>query len=230
MRYRTRLFALLVVAAMYYYILADRDDARRPVPEDARDDPASARVESPAADPGRAVVPGRTGPPTPLVDDTPTVGTSGARDVPRSDRLLIPVQGIEASALVDTFTQSRSEGRTHEAIDIMAPAGTPVRAVDDGRVAKLFNSDRGGITLYQFDPSERYAYYYAHLQSYAAGIAEQQAIRRGEVIGYVGSTGNASPTAPHLHFGIFELGPERAWWKGTALNPYPYLLGERRLD
>lgn len=226
MRYRSRLFALLVVAAAYYYVLADRDGAPAPAVDGARDAGAGVRVESPAADPGRAVVPGRTLPPTPLVDDTPTVGTSGVGDAPRGDRLVIPVEGIDASALVDTFTQSRSEGRTHEAIDIMAPAGTPVRAVDDGRVAKLFNSVRGGITLYQFDPSERYAYYYAHLQAYAAGVAEQREVRRGEVIGYVGSTGNASPTAPHLHFGIFALGPEREWWKGTALNPYPYLRGQ----
>ncbi|WP_372018795.1 M23 family metallopeptidase [Pseudoxanthomonas sp. 10H] len=140
--------------------------------------------------------------------------------------LLIPVQGIGIDQLQDTFTDARSEGRPHDAIDIMAPAGTPVLAVADGTVEKLFDSQRGGLTLYQFEPSGRLAYYYAHLERYADGIAEGQAVRRGQVIGYVGSTGNASPEAPHLHFAIFVLGPERRWWEGTAVNPYPVLRGE----
>ena len=109
----------------------------------------------------------------------------------------------------------------HEVIVMMASRGTPVLAVADGTVEKLFTSVPGGLTIYQFEPGGRYAYYYAHLDRYADGLQEKQAIRRGEVIGYVGSTGNADPSAPHLHFAIFELGPERQWWKGTALNPYP---------
>ena len=138
--------------------------------------------------------------------------------------LSMPVKGKVAADLTDTFTDARSEGRSHDAIDIMAAAGTPVLAVADGHVEKLFTSERGGLTVYQFEPTGRYAYYYAHLQRYAAGLAEKQAIRRGEVIGYVGSTGNASPDAPHLHFAIFMLGPERRWWQGTAINPYPVLI------
>lgn len=137
--------------------------------------------------------------------------------------LLIPVQGILASQLQDTFNDARAQGRSHEAIDIMAPAGTPVLAAADGTVEKLFTSDAGGLTVYQFEPSGRYAYYYAHLQGYAPGLAEKQALRRGDVIGYVGSTGNANPAAPHLHFAVFVLGPERRWWQGTAINPYPLL-------
>lgn len=144
--------------------------------------------------------------------------------------LLLPVQGIAATQLQDTFTDARSEGRVHDAIDILAPAGTPVLAVADGTVEKLFDSERGGLTLYQFEPSGRYCYYYAHLQRYADGIAEKKAIRRGEVIGYVGSTGNASPDAPHLHFEIHRLGAERQWWKGESLNPYPVLRGDVTLD
>ncbi len=105
----------------------------------------------------------------------------------------------------------------------MAPAGTPVLAVADGHIEKLFTSERGGLTIYQFDPAGRLAYYYAHLQGYAPGLAEQQQITRGQLLGYIGSTGNASPDAPHLHFAIFELGPEKRWWEGTALNPYPAL-------
>lgn len=141
------------------------------------------------------------------------------------DGLLIPVQGKTAADLDDTFTDARSEGRSHDAIDIMATAGTPVLAVADGQVEKLFDSERGGLTIYQFEPSGQYAYYYAHLQRYADGLVEKQTIRRGQVIGYVGSTGNANPDAPHLHFAIFVLGKERHWWEGTAINPYPLLVG-----
>jgi len=138
--------------------------------------------------------------------------------------LMIPVQGVTAAQLHDTFSDARAQGRVHEALDIMAPRGTPVLAVADGIVEKLFTSVPGGLTIYQFEPGGRYAYYYAHLDRYADGLQEKQAIRRGEVIGYVGSTGNADPSAPHLHFAIFELGPERQWWKGTALNPYPVFV------
>ena len=139
--------------------------------------------------------------------------------------LLLPVAGIKTSQLVDTYTQSRSGGRLHDAIDIMAPRGTPVLAVADGRVVKLFDSKQGGLTVYQFDTSEAVAYYYAHLDSYAAGVVEGKQLKRGELVGYVGSTGNASPDGPHLHFAIFMLGPEKNWWQGTAINPYPLLGG-----
>ena len=138
----------------------------------------------------------------------------------RSRALAIPVQGITAPQLKDTFTQARAGGIPHDAIDIMAPRGTPVLAVDDGRIAKLFLSKAGGITLYQFNPDSRYAYYYAHLDRYVDGMTEGARVIKGQVIGYVGSTGNASPDAPHLHFAIFKLGPERLWWQGVPLNPY----------
>jgi len=140
--------------------------------------------------------------------------------------LLLPVQGVAASDLRDTFGDGRDGGqRGHEAIDIPAPRGTPVLAVDDGRIAKLFLSQPGGITIYQFDPAGRLAYYYAHLDRYTEGLAQGQAVRRGSVLGYVGSTGNASPDAPHLHFAIFRLGPEKQWWKGEPINPFGYLGG-----
>ena len=141
--------------------------------------------------------------------------------------LLLPVPGITASALRDTFGDGRDTGqRGHEAIDILAPAGTPVLAVDDGRIAKLFLSRPGGITIYQFDSSGRFAYYYAHLERYADGLTEGQTVRRGSVIGYVGATGNARVDAPHLHFAIFRLGPEMQWWKGEPVNPFSYLGGK----
>ncbi len=139
------------------------------------------------------------------------------------DGLLLPVQGVLPSQLRDTFTDARSEGRVHDAIDIMADAGTPVLAVADGTVEKLFDSKRGGLTIYQFEPSGRWCYYYAHLQRYADGLSEKQVIKRGDVIGYVGSTGNASAEAPHLHFEVHVLGPEKQWWKGQSINPYPLL-------
>jgi len=136
--------------------------------------------------------------------------------------LEFPVEGLDRAELRDTFSDTRGQGRSHEALDIMAPRGTPVRAVEDGTIAKLFESrGGGGLTIYQFDPSETFCYYYAHLDGYAPGIREGQTVRRGQVIGYVGSTGNASLDAPHLHFTIFQLTPERKWWKGEPLNPYP---------
>ena len=139
--------------------------------------------------------------------------------------LLIPVTGVLPRQLSDTFTQSRGAGRLHDAIDIMAPRGTPVVAVADGRVAKLFTSKPGGLTVYQFDVDEKQAYYYAHLDSYAPTLIEGQQLHRGDLIGYVGSTGNASPDGPHLHFAVFILGPDKKWWQGTAINPYPLLGG-----
>ena len=144
-----------------------------------------------------------------------------------ADGLLMPVRGIAPDQLRDTFEEARGSGRVHDAIDILAPAGTPVLAVADGTVEKLFDSERGGTTLYQFNRERTHAYYYAHLQGYAPGISERQPLRRGQLIGYVGSSGNASADAPHLHFAVFELGPERRWWEGTAGNPYPLLRGQR---
>ncbi|AVR96321.1 M23 family metallopeptidase [Pseudoduganella armeniaca] len=139
--------------------------------------------------------------------------------------LLVPVAGVSAKELTDTFNQARGSERRHEALDIMAAKGTPVLAVADGKVVKLFNSKQGGLTVYQFDPSEKYAYYYAHLDSYAPDLKEGQQLRRGQMVGYVGVTGNSDPNAPHLHFAIFELGPDKNWWQGTPVNPFPYLTG-----
>ena len=103
---------------------------------------------------------------------------------------------------------------------MLAPRNTPVRAVDDGKIAKLFLSRAGGNTIYQFDPSERFCYYYAHLDHYAAGLHDGQLVAKGEVIGYVGTTGNAPPETPHLHLAILKLGDDKRWWKGTAIDPF----------
>jgi murein DD-endopeptidase MepM/ murein hydrolase activator NlpD len=136
--------------------------------------------------------------------------------------LTLPVEGVKAKDLRPDFYDARG-ARGHEAIDIPAARGQPVLAVEDGRIAKLFLSKPGGITIYQFDPASKYAYYYAHLDRYADGLAEGMSISRGQIIGYVGSTGNADARYPHLHFGIFQLGPEAQWWRGEALDPYPAL-------
>ena len=136
--------------------------------------------------------------------------------------LLMPVKGFDPKALRDNFDEARGI-RRHEALDIMAARGTPVVAADDGTIAKLFRSVAGGITIYQYDPSGKFVYYYAHLDRYRDGLAQGEAVKRGDVIGYVGSTGNAPANAPHLHFTIFQLGPEKRWWRGKAVNPYPYL-------
>jgi len=147
---------------------------------------------------------------------------------PAFDRpLRMPVDGVAPAALRDTFDATRGAG-THEALDIAAPRGTPVRAVDDGRIAKLFRSVPGGITIYQFDPDARFTYYYAHLDRYAEDLREGASVHAGDVIGYVGTTGNAPPNAPHLHFAIFRLGPEGRWWRGTPINPYPILRDAAR--
>jgi len=138
-------------------------------------------------------------------------------------KLEIPVRGVKPTDLHDTFDDSRALGRRHDAIDIMAPRGTEVFAVDDGTIAKLFTSHAGGLTIYQFDPTQTFSYYYAHLDRYAEGLAEHQPVHRGQLLGYVGSTGNASEDAPHLHFAIARLDTDRSWWKGEPINPYPLL-------
>jgi peptidoglycan LD-endopeptidase LytH len=137
----------------------------------------------------------------------------------RARTLLFPVEGIAPSTLRDSFAEGRA-GHLHEAVDILAPRGTNVLAVDDGRVAKLFNSVRGGLTVYQFDVGETYCYYYAHLDGYVPWLAEGTVVRKGAVLGYVGTTGNAPKDTPHLHFTVFKLGPERRWWEGTPINPF----------
>jgi len=139
--------------------------------------------------------------------------------------LIVPVAGVARSAMHDTFDEARGL-RRHEAIDILAPRGTPVIAADDGVVRKLFTSAAGGLTVYEFDPDQRFCYYYAHLDRYADGLHEGQPLRRGEILGYVGTSGNAPQDTPHLHFALIRLDPDRRWWKGTYVNPYPFLVSE----
>lgn len=143
--------------------------------------------------------------------------------------LAIPVAGVKANELVDTFTQSRAGGaRSHDAIDIMAAEGTPVVAAAPGTVEKLYFSEGGGgNSVYVRSEDGRWTFYYAHLQSYARGLNEGQKVRQGQLLGRVGHSGNASPEGPHLHFAINRMGPGEKWYQGEAINPYPLLAGNR---
>lgn len=137
--------------------------------------------------------------------------------------LIIPVAGVKPDQLVDTFDDARSEGRVHDAIDIMAPAGTAVLAASDGKILKLYQSDRGGTTIYQLSPDEKTIYYYAHLERYADNLSEGSNVRQGDVIAYVGDTGNAGAGNYHLHFSISVVSDPKRYWEGTNINPYPLL-------
>ena len=180
--------------------------------------------KAPAATPSTPLQPAPAAPTPPLAAPAAPV-TAPQSSISPPGNLLIPVRGIQPAELADTFNQIRGGTRIHEALDIMAPRGREIVAVEDGKVAKIFTSKQGGLTFYQFDPTERFTYYYAHLDRYAPGLVEGKPLKRGELVGYVGSTGNANPDAPHLHFAIFELGPEKRWWEGRPINPYPLLQG-----
>jgi peptidoglycan LD-endopeptidase LytH len=186
-------------------------------------------------DAGDAVLSGRsapvaavatTGEPAPVVTPPPSpetvIGAEPAAELEDRD-LLIPVEGVKPEQLVRSFTERRGSSRSHEAIDILAPMHTPVRAVEGGTVARLFYSKAGGITVYQFDPTERYSYYYAHLDRYAEDLREGQKLKKGQVIGYVGISGNAPKNTPHLHFAVFRLTEAKRWWEGTPIDPYDVL-------
>ncbi len=152
--------------------------------------------------------------------DPPTIGAAPAATDDRSTtRLRVPIDGISIESFKGGFSELRGD-RLHEAVDIIVPRGTPIHAVQDGTIAKLFFSQFGGITIYQFEEDGRLCFYYAHLQRYAEGLHDGQHVSQGEVIGYVGTSGNAPPGTPHLHFAIFELNADRKWWQGRPLDPY----------
>jgi murein DD-endopeptidase MepM/ murein hydrolase activator NlpD len=163
-------------------------------------------------------------PPAALPGDTLPLVATPAELRELAAQLIIPVQGVAADALRDTYTESRGT-RLHEAIDILAPRNTPVLAATDGRVLKLHESVAGGLMVYAADASDRFVMMYGHLERYADGLAEGATLRRGQVIGYVGTSGNAPPGTPHLHFVIGRGRPSVSWWRATAVNPYPLLTG-----
>ena len=207
-------FAMALIVWQFGASLPTRGPAgvpERKVPAAVETDAPVVKTPAPAATSGsnkaEVAAPSMTAPPSGDLKD---------RD------LEIPVEGVRADQLTPQFTDPRT-GHVHEALDILAPMGTPVKAVEEGRIARLFLSKAGGITIYQFDPSEKYCYYYAHLDRYADGLREGDRVQRGQVIGYVGVSGNAPKNTPHLHFAIFRLTDEKHWWEGTPLDPYDIL-------
>jgi murein DD-endopeptidase MepM/ murein hydrolase activator NlpD len=143
--------------------------------------------------------------------------------------LIIPVEGVDASRVRDSYTAARG-GRTHDAVDIMAPRGTAVIAADAGTILRLRNNEAGGITIYQLDPEERFVYYYAHLDRYQDGLAEGMTIRQGDVLGFVGTTGNAPKNLPHLHFQVMLYRGRGQYWGGEPINPHPFFTRSNRKD
>ena len=186
-----------------------------PSPSPTRTGPAEAGLETPVSDEARNAKP---------------LDTEFSRqvDVRAGNELVIPVLNVRPNELSDTYTDSRGGGeRLHEAIDIMAPTGTSVIAAGPGEVEKLFRSDAGGMTIYVRSADRRTIHYYAHLDEYAQGLKEGQKVRRGQRLGTVGFSGNASPDAPHLHFAILQTTPDSEWWEpANAVNPYPLLRGQ----
>lgn len=217
---------LIVYAAIFLTRLAAKPDPSAPSPEireivaqrlDATE-PPPADVAAPEIQAG-----------APVNSRQPAAPAAAPVAAPPSDfprPLIIPVSGVPTGMLSDNYDDPRSGGREHRAIDIMAERGTPVLAADDGTIVKLFDSDRGGLTVYQFDPTETYSYYYAHLDAYADALEEGQSVKRGDLIGYVGTSGNAPDSAPHLHFQISELDEDKSWWLGEPMNPFPILAGK----
>jgi murein DD-endopeptidase MepM/ murein hydrolase activator NlpD len=173
--------------------------------------------------------------PTPVPETTPIPQpseSSTSQPVPSAEHVavIIPVQGVTRDKLIDTFTQARSEGRSHDAIDIPAPLGTPVIAATDGEIVKFHDSEKGGITIYELSADHKYFFYYAHLQRRDERISEGQFVKAGTIIGYVGDTGNAGPGNTHLHFQITVAEDPKRFWEGTSINPYQILRGEASLQ
>lgn len=166
------------------------------------------------------------GTPLPPVE-SPTATPEPANFVGRMN-LIIPVAGVRPDQLLDTYSDARSEGRTHDAIDIPAAAETPVLAAADGKIIKLFQSERGGTTIYQLSSNQEMIFYYAHLSHYAEGLTEGNLVKQGEVIAYVGDTGNAGAGNYHLHFSIALVTDPKRYWEGTNINPYPLLQNRPR--
>jgi len=206
--------AATVLVVVWFYV------ARPPRPPDVLPPVAvPAPLPAPAAPPSPGVALPAPSIPGPAPSADPDVRNLARR------QLLLPVQGVRRESLVDSWSDERSGGRQHHAIDILAPRDTPILAVEDGTVVKLFTSQRGGLTVYQFDPSTTYVYYYAHLERYADGLQEGERLRRGQILGYVGTSGDAPSGTPHLHFEIMRLTPEKHWWQGASIDPFLVLHG-----
>jgi murein DD-endopeptidase MepM/ murein hydrolase activator NlpD len=202
--------------------LARSGDTALVLDTSARDTAPRASLDTSAARVGSAA-------PVDSLPPLPNGGSSSPPVVPadlellKSEHLIVPVAGVAAKDLVDSFDEMRDGTRHHNALDIMAARNTPVLAAVSGRVLQLHNSVAGGLSVYQADPSTRFVMMYGHLDSYRPGLALGQTVKQGEIIGFVGSTGNANPLAPHLHFQVVRNDNLNDWWKGTPVNPFPVL-------
>lgn len=231
---RTRVLKRTIIAstcaAATLFLLACAAPANNNQPLNLnRHDPATAAssssaTQTPIAGPSSSAQSVETPPPE---NAEPAADTTLVGSYVGKLKLIIPVQGVRVDQLQDTFMDARTEGRVHDAIDIPAPSGTPVLATADGEIAKLFQSERGGTTVYQYSADKKLVYYYAHLQRYADGLAPGKSVRQGEVIAYVGDTGNAGPGNYHLHFSISVIPNPTRYWEGTNINPYPLLRNNR---
>lgn len=193
--------------------------------KDARSNGGASSQSVPSQQPGASPTAGLPVQPPQVID--PPQNSISPTTVPGasspSQGLIVPVAGIRPDQLRDTFSESRSQGRVHDAIDITAPRGTQVLAAADGPIVKLFQSERGGTTIYQLSPDGKFVYYYAHLERYAEGLVESHYAKQGETIAYVGDTGNAGAGNYHLHFSIAEISNPKDFWHGRNINPYPLL-------
>jgi murein DD-endopeptidase MepM/ murein hydrolase activator NlpD len=214
---------LLSAAAVMAIVACRTDDQSAPEPDSARPMVSESdfqKLQSADTVRGLAV----DTPAAPVV--RPTTGkapqATRAELAALANALIIPVSGVEADELVDTFEEVRGT-RSHEALDILSPRGTPVVSASDGRLMKLHTSDNGGLMVYAADASQRFILFYAHLDRYASGLSEGMRLRQGQRLGYVGTTGNAPPNVPHLHFGIARAADVEEWWKGTPIDPLPLL-------
>jgi murein DD-endopeptidase MepM/ murein hydrolase activator NlpD len=241
-RARIRLFVaiLVVLSALvaFIWLLSRKTQTEQvssvtPLPANASTEATPVREQAlPSPSPSPGVEPTAQPTPLPIIENAPLEPTPTPQPLPtalpESSQLLVPVAGVRPEQLRDTFTDARSEGRSHDAIDIAAPRGTPVLAATDGRIVKLFQSVQGGITIYQLGTDNRTIYYYAHLERYVEGLKDGYFARRGEVIGYVGDTGNAGAGNYHLHFSVSIVSDPRRYWEGTNINPYPLLVTHRQ--
>lgn len=215
------LVILVAVAVLVARLSRVSRDGRRGVPTWSRSDPVTPNQPTPNPSPQPQ-------------DNSASVVSTPASSTPNADSpspvpevepgaLIIPVAGVRPNQLRDTFSEARSEGRVHDAIDIAAPRGTPVLAAADGTILKLFQSERGGTTIYQLSTDKKFIYYYAHLDRYAEGLTEGHFAKQGETIAYVGDTGNAGPGNNHLHFSVALTSDPKRYWEGVNINPYPLL-------
>jgi murein DD-endopeptidase MepM/ murein hydrolase activator NlpD len=188
-----------------------------PTPSEGITLPAPVHAISPA------IITTPTPTPSPAIESVTPSPNNNLLQTPGPVNLIVPVAGVRPDQLRDTFSDARSEGRVHDAIDIAAPLDTPVLAAADGTIVKLFHSDRGGTTIYQLSSDSKFFYYYAHLARYADGLAEGQVVKQGQTVGYVGDSGNAGAGNYHLHFSISIVSDPKRYWEGVNINPYPLL-------